>query len=279
MAAAIWGFGFVAQRVGMASLGPYTFNGIRFMLGAASLVPLILLTERNPSFNKKHIAGGIVAGLVLFVAASFQQVGIVYTTAGKAGFITGLYIIIVPFLSHFLLKHKIGVHIWAGAFLALIGLYLLSITGNFLLEKGDMYVFIGALFWAVHILVIGFFTRKMDSLLLSAIQFLVCSILSLIVGASTEMPSLEGAIRAVIPLLYGGVASVGIAYTLQVVAQKSAHSANASIILSMESLFAVMGGWMLLSEHLSSRGMIGCVLMLAGMIISQIRQSKEYGYQ
>ena len=211
---------------------------------------------------------GLLCGSVLFAAASLQQVGIVYTTAGKAGFITGLYVVLVP-LSGLLWRQKAGWSRWVGAGLALAGLYLLSVTRGFSIAKGDLLVLLSALFWTAHVQLIGLFSPKTNSLLLACIQFAVCSLFSLVVAFAWETVVLEGILRAAIPILYGGLCSVGIAYTLQVVVQKTAHPAHAAIILSLEGAFAVLGGWLILGEVLSLRGLIGCALMLAGMIVSQ----------
>jgi drug/metabolite transporter (DMT)-like permease len=211
---------------------------------------------------------GLVCGSVLFAAASLQQVGIVYTTAGKAGFITGLYVVLVP-LSGLLWRQKAGWSRWVGAGLALAGLYLLSVTRGLTIARGDFLVLLSALFWTAHVQLIGWFSPKTDSLVLASIQFAVCALFSLVVALATETVVLEGILRAAVPILYGGLCSVGIAYTLQVVIQKTAHPAHAAIILSLEGAFAVLGGWLILGEVLSLRGLIGCALMLSGMIVSQ----------
>ena len=273
-AAAIWGFGFVAQRLGLNFLEPFAFNGIRFLLGSCSLLPLIWWFSRRTKVSEASASSltkaGLLAGGVLFVAASLQQVGLLYTTAAKAGFITGLYIILVPILG-LLLKHSSGVTTWLGAGLAVVGLYLLSINDDFSMSFGDMLQFIGALFWAMHILLIDHYSSRVSPLKLSAVQFAVCGLLSLGVSLLIETPTLAGALAGWQPILYAGLVSVGVAYTLQVVGQKSAKPAHAAIILSLESVFAALGGVWLLNESLSSRAWLGCGLMLAGMLLSQIR--------
>ncbi|UCF99766.1 MAG: DMT family transporter [Spirochaetaceae bacterium] len=276
LTAAIWGFAFVAQRAGMEHIQPFTYNGVRFALGSLSLIPLIFLLRHrssrmggSPRLRLGRSAKyGLLCGSVLFTAASLQQVGIVYTTAGKAGFITGMYVVLVP-LSGLLWKQRAGWSRWVGAGLALVGLYLLSITRDFAIARGDFLVLLSALFWTAHVQLIGLFSPKTDSLVLASIQFGVCSLFSLAVAAVAETVVLEGILRAAIPILYGGLCSVGIAYTLQVVIQKTAHPAHAAIILSLEGAFAVLGGWLILGEVLSLRGLLGCALMLAGMILSQ----------
>jgi drug/metabolite transporter (DMT)-like permease len=273
--AAIWGFAFVAQRVAMDHMGPFSFNAVRFLLGAASLLPLIWLFSRKKSppttvaaTTSIWLAGG-VAGTILFIAAALQQVGLLYTTAAKAGFITGLYMILVPFLGLFL-RHVTGLNAWLGALLALVGLYLLSINADFSMSRGDFLMFIGALFWACHILWIDFIGRRVDALRLSAVQFLACGVLSAVMAFWQESPSLSAVVSAWPAVLFASFISVGLAYTLQVVAQKRAKPAHAAIIMSMEAVFAAIGGVAFLDESLPFRGWIGCGLMMTGMLLSQI---------
>lgn len=276
--AIIWGFAFVAQRVGMDYVGPFTFNGIRFAIGSFSLLPLVLLSRgrRRPSNPilpsaglKTTLLGGGALGLALFAGASLQQIGLVYTTAGKAGFITGLYVIIVPILGLFWRQQpKVGT--WIGAILAAIGLYFLSVTEQFTIDPGDLLVLIGAFFWAAHVLIIGWLSPRINSIKLAFSQYLACSILSLICAAAIEDISMQSIFQAAIPILYGGLLSVGVAYTLQVVAQRDAHPAHAAILLSMEAVFAAIGGWLILGEVISARGLFGCALMLSGMLLSQL---------
>lgn len=274
--ALIWGSAFVAQRVGAQYIGAFTFNGIRFALGGLSLVPLMLYLNNAPKVTTKNanksysvILAGIITGCILFLGASLQQIGLAYTSAGKAAFITGLYIALVPILGIFL-KHKTHITTWLGVILAVTGLYFLSVTESFTIGKGDLFEVIGAFFWALHILVIDHFTKKVDALKLSFIQTLTCSALSLIVAFIFETINISSLSQAIIPILYGGICSVGIAYTLQVVAQKHAKPSHAAIILSLEAVFASIGGIIILGENLGLRGYLGCVLMLAGMLLSQI---------
>lgn len=275
--AIIWGFAFVAQRLGMNHVGAFTFNGIRFSLGAISLMPLLVYQRKKAKEdNKKAFTGvksglvpGLILGCALFMGASLQQIGLVYTTAGKAAFITGLYIALVPILGVFL-KQKLHISTWLGVSFAVVGLYFLSVTEGLSINKGDLLQFIGAFFWAFHILAIDHFTKKIDALLLSSIQFITCSILSLGVAIVFETITLSGIYEAGIPILYGGICSVGIAYTLQVVGQKHAKPSHAAIIMSMEAVFASIGGILILNESLSLRGYFGCSLMLAGMLLSQV---------
>src|SRR5574344_686430 len=277
-AAAIWGFGFVAQRLGLNFMEPFAFNGIRFLLGSCSLLPLIWWfsrrSEEGASSERSLTKAGLLAGSVLFIAATLQQVGLLYTTAAKAGFITGLYLILVRILG-LLLKHSSGLTTWLGAVLAVGGLYLLSINDDFSMSFGDMLQFVGALFWAVHILLIDHFSGRVSPLKLSSAQFLVCGLLSLAASLVVEAPTMDAVIAGWQPILYAGLVSVGVAYTLQVVGQKSANPAHAAIILSLESVFAAIGGVWLLDETLSLRALLGCALMLSGMLLSQVRWPKK----
>ncbi len=212
LTATIWGFAFVAQRVGMEYVGPFTFNGVRFALGSLSLVPLMLLKRKNPSAiaallppaDRRTVAwGGALAGLVLFMGASLQQVGLVHTTAGNAGFITGLYVVIVPLLGLFW-RQRPDLGTWIGALLAATGLYLLSVTAAFEIAFGDFLVLVGAFFWAAHVLIIGWLSPRIESIQLACIQFAVCSLLSLITAAALETMTLQGLMGAALPILYGG---------------------------------------------------------------------------
>ncbi|RLV61138.1 DMT family transporter [Parashewanella curva] len=273
LTAALWGFGFIAQVLGMEHLEPFAFNGYRFLVGALSLLPLIYFFHKKNKLDlgdkKSLIVGASLMGLLLFVGASLQQVGLLYTTAANAGFITGLYIVIVPILG-LALKHKTGLNTWLGCGLALIGLYFLSVKEGLSIGYGDTLQLVGAFFWALHILVIDHFTKKNSALALSLIQFSICGVLSLITSLFIETTSVENIVSASGALLYGGLVSVGIAYTLQIVAQKKAHPAHASIILSLEAVFAALGGMWLLDQMLTEKELFGCGLMLAGMIISQV---------
>lgn len=266
----------MAQRAGMEHTGPFIFNGIRFALGGASLIPLMIISHRRraakhlPAASAKTLAlGGGLAGVVLFAASSLQQVGIVYTTAGKAGFITGLYVIIVPLMG-LLWGQRSSISAWAGAVLAAIGLYLLSVAEDFTISPGDLLVFIGAFLWAGHVHIIGWFSGRIEPVKLAFLQFFTCSVLSLVTAFIIETISLRSLLQAAVPILYGGLVSVGIAYTLQVVGQEHAHPTHAAIILSLETVFAAVGGWLILDEVLSTRGLTGCALMLAGMLLSQL---------
>lgn len=275
--ATIWGFAFVAQRVGSSYVGSFTFNGVRFALGALSLLPLIIYSGKSASQKGNSEAkdsnyvlfAGIAAGCILFLGSSLQQIGLVTTTAGKAAFITGLYIALVPIMGIFL-KQKIHITTWFGVLLAVIGLYFLCVTEALTISTGDLLELIGAFFWALHILCIDHFTKRVDALKLSLIQFITCSVLSLITAVIFENITAAAIYQAAIPILYGGICSVGVAYTLQVVGQKHAKPAHAAIIMSLESVFASIGGMLLLGESLGFRGTLGCLLMFAGMLLSQV---------
>jgi len=283
LAAAIWGFAFVAQRAGMEHVGPFTFNAVRFALGGIVLLPLIALRgrrgtaawgERSPVAGRGIRWGGIAAGLILFAGASLQQTGIVYTTAGKAGFITGLYVIIVP-LGGLLWKQRTGAQAWLGAVLAVAGLYFLSLSGGLRMVRGDLLVLLGAFFWAGHVQLIGWLSPRTDPIRLACLQFLVCSAASLLIAVFLEAAFFQkmtgqGIWAAAGPILYAGLLSTGVAYTLQVVAQRRAPPSHAAIILSLEAVFAALGGWLMLGEMLNRRELFGCLLMLAGMLLSQI---------
>jgi drug/metabolite transporter (DMT)-like permease len=278
LTAVIWGFAFVAQRVGMDYVGPFGFNGVRFALGGLVLLPFLRRnhlrddhsSRREPALlSLPSLGGGLVAGLVLFCGASFQQVALVYTTAGNAGFITGLYVVLVPIMG-MALGHKTHPGTWFGAALAGIGLYLLSVVGSFTISPGDLLVLIGAFFWAVHVHLIGWLSPRQDPLKIAFLQFVACAVLSLVTSVAFEHNTARSYWSAAIPILYGGALSVGVAYTLQVVAQKKAKPAHAAIILSLEAVFAALGGWLILGETLSPRGIMGCVLMLCGMLLSQL---------
>lgn len=279
LAAVIWGLAFVAQRVSMNYVGPFTFNGVRFALGSLSLVPLIFLLRnrqvpKEGASMKNVLPGGIIAGCIIFLGASFQQMGIVYTTAGKAGFITGLYIVIVPILGIFL-KQYVRLSTWMGVLVAVIGLYLLCVTESFSISNGDMLVLAGSFFFALHILVIDHYATRVDGLKLSCIQFATCSVLSLATAFVFESISVSGLLGALVPILYGGICSVGIAYTLQVIGQRNAEPSHAAIILSMETVVASLGGWIILNENLGLRGYAGCALMLCGMLLSQLQNFRR----
>ncbi|MCM2287306.1 MAG: DMT family transporter [Desulfobacula sp.] len=274
--AAIWGLAFVAQRIGMDHVGPFTFNGVRFVLGGLSLVPFVFFPRNR---IKDQCAGGlipsgIISGLVLFCGISLQQVGLVYTTAGKAGFITGLYVVIVPLIGLFIKNSRTSPGTWTGAVLAGIGMYFLSVTKDMDMAFGDLLVFFSAVCFAFHLIIIGRLSQRFDTVGLSLVQCFVCAALSLVAALFSETLVLADILDVALPLLYGGVMSVGVAYSLQIYGQKNSPTSHAAIILCMESVVAALGGWIILDEMLSPRGILGCVLMLAGMLISQLYPTK-----
>jgi len=270
---------FVAQRVSLDHLGAFTFNGLRFALGALSLVPLTFLFKPShltagQTGWKPVLVPGLIAGAVLFTAAGLQQVGLTWTTAGKAAFLTGFYILLVPVFGMFL-QRRPHAGVWWGAALGLVGLYFLSITDAFTMGFGDGLQLLGAVFWAVHILVIDRFVPRMDPLKLSVVQFAVCSLLSFTVAVPFETFTWTGLQGGLVPLLYAGLGSVGIAYTLQVVGQRGVAPGPAALILSLETVFAALGGGLLLGETLGPRELLGCGLMLGGMVLAQIWPARK----
>lgn len=266
--AAIWGTGFVAQRLGMQNLGPFSYNAARFFVGAMALVPVLILRKVTMMQVKAALPSGLAAGAVLAVAAGFQQSGLLYTTAGKAGFITGLYVVLVPIAAMFL-GRRTPARTWTGAASAMAGLYILSFSSIDEVNRGDILVLASAFFWTVHILVLDRWASRVDPLALACIQFAVCSVLCWIGAFATETPMAADFISGALPILYGGIFSIGIAYTLQAVAQSKAHPARAAIIMSLESAFAVLAGYFFLAERLGPRELAGCALMLAGMFVAQ----------
>ena len=268
--ALIWGTAFVAQRMGMDHMEPWAFNAVRFLIGSFALLPLLLWARRSgPIFSGATWMGGIAMGLLLTAGAGLQQWGLVYTTAGKAAFITGLYLVLVPVMVLFL-GQKTKRDTWAGIMLALPGLALLTLEDDMSINKGDMLEIIGAFFWAAHLILIDRLASRHNVIALAFIQFLASSILCFGIAGLFENWTIEQVKATALPLLYVGIMSTGVAYTLQIVGQKSAPVAHASIILSLETVFAVIAGYLFLNEVLSLKALIGCLLMLAGMMISQL---------
>ncbi len=285
LTAAIWGLAFVGQRAGVAHMGPFAFNALRFLVGALVLTPLMLVgkgrrgAETGPTARPRPTTalgrlGGVAVGIVLFAAAGLQQAGIVFTTAGKAGFITSLYVVIVPLLGLALGRRAPGAT-WVGALLAAAGLYFLTMQGAFRMAAGDLLVLIGAFLWAAHMLLLGHLSPGRDPIRLAFTQFITCAALSGLVALLLETTTAAGIRAAALPILYTGIFSVGVGYTLQVVGQRHAPPADAAILLSMEAVFAVLGGRLLLGEHLTARALAGCVLMLAGILISQLWPTRK----
>ncbi len=279
LTAAIWGFTFVAQKTGMDHLGPFMFNAVRFFIGATCLV-ILLRWFKTQSLSRKGILWGVAMGTVLFFGAMLQQIGLIETTAGKSAFITVIYILLVPVFLSFA-GNKLPIQIWPAAFLVLYGLYLINITEGDLngINNGDYWVLASAIFWASHILVIEKAVKHHDPLRLSIVQFYVCSFLAMLGVFIFEPVGLndiwEGVQGAWLELAYAGMAATAIAYTLQVVAQKSVPSHHAALVLSLEAVFGVIGGVWLLSEELTVRMLLGFTLMFMGIILAQWRFGKS----
>jgi len=275
IAAFFWGTTFVAQRAGMNYLGPMTYNALRFAVGALTVVPVILMFRRSglmveqPRGTRFLLCGGILAGLALFGGASMQQMGLVHTTAGKASFITSLYVVLVPIAGLFL-GHRCGVPVWVGAILAVAGLYLLSVTESFTIGRGDLLVLVGAFFWTVHVLLIDYLAKRANPLHIAGIQFLVCSALSLLAAVLFEPIALPAIIPATIPILYGGVLSAGVAFTLQIFCQRTSPPSHAAIVMSLETVFAALSGYLILHERFTPRDLLGCALMFSGLMVVQL---------
>lgn len=274
-ASAVWGFAFVAQRQGMEHLGPFAFTGIRFGLGALclALARPLLHRRRRRVLPPPRPSWILVAGLLLFAAAAAQQVGLVYTTAGKAGFITGLYAVFTAVVA-FMGGHRPPHTTWVGAGLSTWGLYMLSIRDDFSLAPGDGLELLCALLFAFQIVYVGWVAGRADPVDFALGQFAVCSACNLGVAALVETTAPASVLACAGPILYGGVLSVGVGYTIQVVAQRDAHPAHAAIIMCLESVFAAVGGWYLLGEQLSPRAALGCTVMFAGMLVSQLAQTR-----
>ena len=287
LTAFIWGVAFVAQSVGMNYIGPFTFSCVRSILGGIVLIPCIWFLDRlkmkeegvtekrtmSEKEKKTLLIGGICCGIALCVASNLQQFGVKYTTVGKAGFITALYIVLVPIFGIFL-KKKVGVKVWISVAISVVGLYLLCMTEKLSISKGDFLVLLCAIVFSIHILVIDHFSPLVDGVRMSCIQFWITGILSAIPMFLFEKPSLSAIFAAAVPLLYAGVMSSGVSYTLQIVAQKDADPTVASLILSLESVFSVLAGWGVLGQVLSVREICGCVLMFAAIILAQLPERK-----
>lgn len=284
MTAFIWGIAFVAQSVGMDYVGPFTFNAVRFLIGGTVLLPVIYFLGKSrkrengakeiqdKNSNKTLIMGGICCGAFICVASLFQQFGISYTTVGKAGFITSLYIVIVPILGIFM-KKRVSILIWLSAAVAMAGLYLLCMTESLSFSKGDFLVFISACLFSGHILVIDYFSKKVDGVKMSCIQFYIAGIISSVFMFIFENPTVFNILAGWMPILYAGVLSCGVAYTLQIIGQKNTEPVVASLILSLEAVFSVLAGWVLLGQTMNAREITGCVLVFVAIIMAQLTDS------
>ncbi|SHM03217.1 DMT family transporter [Phytopseudomonas punonensis] len=273
LTAMIWGSSFVAQRLGMDAIGPFLYSGLRFALAVIVLLPVVMLLRRSARpaspISKPVLFGGCVMGAVLALGINLQQVGLLFTSVTNSGFITGLYVIVVPLLG-LLLGHKTGLGIWLGASLAVVGMFLLSVGDGFRIASGDLLQLAGAFVWGIHVLLVSFFAGRHDALILALVQFVTCALISLALALIFEpLPGTE-ITQALPAILYGGILGVGVGFTLQVIAQKHAIASHAAIILSLEAVFAAIAGALLLSESLSGRGYVGCALMFAGMLLAQL---------
>ena len=289
LAAFIWGVAFVAQSVGMDYVGPFTFNGCRFLLGGLVLTPFALLREKKyqksniykslteeeqEKHKKTTLLGGLCCGVAICIASSFQQAGMLYTSVGKAGFITALYIVLVPVMGVFM-KKKVSSIVWVGVLLAAVGFYFLCITESFSINYGDVLLFLCAVCFTFHILIIDYFAPKADGVALSCIQFWFSGIVCMGIAIFKELPEISAIIAAAIPILYAGIMSCGVAYTLQIIGQKHMKPAVASLILSLESVISVLAGWVILKEVLTGRQFLGCTLVFAAVILAQIPVKSE----
>lgn len=294
LTAAIWGFAFVAQSVGMEYIGSFTFNAVRNLLAVVVLIPCIavmnktgarekdadkenvkVVNKKEQGSNKTLIIGGICCGTLLCIASNLQQFGLKQTTVGKTGFITTMYIVLVPILGIFL-KKKVAGRVWVSVVIAVAGLYMLCMTGGgFYLQKGDALVMLCAVVFSIHILTIDYFAQKVDGVKMACIQFFVCSLLSAICMLIFEEPKLELILQAWLPILYAGVMSCGVGYTLQIVGQKGMNPTVASLILSLESVISVIAGWAILGQALSVRELIGCGLMFIAIVLVQLPEREK----
>lgn len=287
LTALIWGSAFVAQSVGMEYVEPFTFNAVRSLIGGLVLIPCTVFLDH---INKKEVPakerkqkkkpdktlllGGVCCGICYFAASNLQQVGIRYTTVGKAGFITAMYIVLVPLLGIFM-KKKVGWKVWGSVVLAVFGLYLLCMTEQFSLGKGDTYVLLCALGFSFHILIIDHFSPLVDGVKMSCIQFLVAGVLSAVLMFLFEKPEVAVILEAWLPILYAGVLSSGVAYTLQIIGQKGMDPTVASLILSLESVISALSAWVLLGQRLSRKELLGCIVMFAAIILAQLPEKRK----
>lgn len=276
LTAIIWGTAFAAQSAGTDFAEPFTFNSLRSIMGGLVLLPYIYFTNRKKQNRetghrdvKTLMRAGIFCGILLAAASAFQQIGIQYTTVGKGGFITALYIVLVPVLG-LLAKKRVEIQVWVGVLLSIVGLYFLCMTERFSVSLGDFYIFLCAVCFSLHILVIDYFSPKVDGVKMACIQFFVCGFLSGIPMLLLEHPRLELLLAGWLPILYAGVMSSGVAYTLQIIGQRDTDPTIASLILSLEAVVSVLAGFLLLGERLSKREVFGCVLMFAAIILAQL---------
>ena len=273
LTAAIWGSTFVAQQMGMDTVGPFTYTGARMLLGAALVAPLWWWRggpfASVPLVPSQGVLGaGALLGLVLFTAINLQQVGLLGTSVSNAGFITGLYVVLVPVLMR-LGGAAVSRQVWVAVTVATLGMYLLSVKADATIAPGDWLQLGGALMWAVHMLLVGHLARRHDPLRLSVLQYLVAGVLSMLVALNRETITLDGVLQASGAIAWGGILSIGVAYTLQVIAQRDALASHAAVIYSSEGLFSAIGGWVMLNEQLALRGWLGALLICAAMVLAQ----------
>ncbi|CAN5701902.1 DMT family transporter [soil metagenome] len=268
--AVIWGSALVAQRLGMEAVGPFFFSAARFLIGAVLLLPLVYFRSKAENGKTERLwRDGTLLGMVIAVGINLQQIGLQFTSIANAGFITGLYVVIVPVVGLFL-RHKVPGATWVGILLAVAGMYFLSVQGDLQIAKGDWLQLIGAFAWAAHVVLVSILSQRHDPIRLSVVQFFVCGLVCLLLSLLFEPVSSQHIVKALPAILYGGVFSVGLGYTLQVVAQRSAIPSHAAIIFSMESVFAALAAWLVLGETLTMRAMFGAALMLLGMLVAQL---------
>ncbi|MBN1887550.1 MAG: DMT family transporter [Thermoflexales bacterium] len=290
LVAVVWGTAFVGQRVAMEHVGAFAFGATRFALGGLCLLPLIAFqyTIKKRAMDAAPISrglpstlrGGFVLGLLLFGGASLQQIGLVHTTAGKGGFITGLYIVIVPLLLALAWRQLVKWTCWLGVGLAVAGLFLLSMQaqargGEFQLAPGDGWVLAGAFMWALHVIAVGKLVPGHEPLQLALVQYIVCALLSALAALAVEGNTWGGVLIAWQAVLYTGIGSIGLGYTTQVVAQRYTPPAHTALILSLESVFAALAGWLLLGEMMTPRMIAGAGLMLVGIIVAQLADGQQ----
>ncbi|UAW97609.1 DMT family transporter [Halopseudomonas nanhaiensis] len=274
LTALIWGSTFIAQTLGMEHIGPFLYTGLRFLLGALAVLPLVLWVRpgggvQTGGFSRSMLGGSLVLGLVLTLGINLQQIGLMFTSVTNSGFITGLYVILVPVFG-LLIGMRTGSGTWVGALLALIGMLMLSINEHYKVASGDWLQLLGACCWAVHVLLVGALASRFDAIKVAFVQFVVCAVISLMLAVTFEEISWTAIQLSLPAVLYGGLLAVGVGFTLQVVAQKDAITSHAAVILSLEAVFAALFAWLILDETISLRGLFGCVLMLAGMLVAQL---------
>ncbi len=281
LVAAVWGSSFVAQRTGMEQVGPFTFNAARFALGGLVSLLIYVVESRflpkNPASRPGNLRDGLLLGLLLFGGASAQQIGLVSTGVGQAGFITGLYVVLVPLLLALVWRERVRWPAWVGGALVVIGLLLLSVQAGFRLSPGAGWVLFSAFLWAFHVIAVGRVATGRDPFLLAMVQCFVCALLSLPAALALERWEWSGMLLAGPAIFYAGAISTGLGYTTQIVAQPRTTPAHAVIILSGEAVFAAFFGWLLLGEELTVHQLCGCGLMLAGILLAQTSSFERVG--